>query len=63
MAGLIILIPLSTFIMFDLRHDFIQAKSVVSYLSDEKAGGSINGYYNDRVVSIIYSFKGFKIPQ
>lgn len=62
LAGLVILIPLSTFLMFDLRHDFIQVKSVFAYLSDEKAGGSINGYFNDRVVSITDSFNVLNLP-
>lgn len=62
LAGLIILIPLSTFIMFDLRHDFIQMRSVLNFFSDEKAGGSINGYYNDRVVSITDSFNVLTLP-
>ena len=36
----ILLLPLSSFIIFDLRHDFLQTKAVFSYLS---AGGSENG--------------------
>ena len=34
----IILIPLSTFIIFDLRHDFLQALSVVKFLQSQNQG-------------------------
>ncbi len=34
LAFFLILIPLSSYILFDLRHDFIQLKSLIKYLSE-----------------------------
>ena len=37
---LIALLPLSTFIMFDYRHDFLQIHSIVNYFTSSSNGGS-----------------------
>lgn len=63
LAGLLLLMPISTFIAFDVRHDFIQFKSVVSTLTGE--GGSdfsLNGYWPDRWTSFIDTFRFWSIP-
>jgi len=40
LAFLILLIPLSTFILFDLKHQFLQTNSVLNYLSEKKMSGA-----------------------
>lgn len=55
LAFLVIALPLCTYLAFDLRHDFIQARSVVEHFNQNKSA-SINGYFNDRVVSMVDSF-------
>jgi hypothetical protein len=58
----ILLIPLSTFILFDLRHQFLQAKSVLSYLShtSTRIQGNyftfIGGRLSDMFFSLINSY-------
>lgn len=38
----IIIIPLSTFILFDLKHQFLQTKSVLNYLSNKESSGKLD---------------------
>jgi len=40
LAFLILLIPLSTFILFDLKHQFLQTNAVLGYLSEKKTSGA-----------------------
>lgn len=61
LAGSLLLIPLSTFIAFDVRHEFIQFKTVLNTLING-SGGSLNGYWPDRWVSFIDAFRFWSIP-
>lgn len=61
-AGLLLLLPLSTFIVFDLRHDFIQFKSFLTLLTGGNNSYSLNGYWPDRWSSFIDSFSFWLIP-
>ncbi len=45
---LILLIPLSTFILFDLKHQFLQTKSVINYLTGKETSGQV-----DKPISVI----------
>lgn len=56
LAGFVILLPLSTFVVFDLRHDFIQIKSVVAYLATDNNTESVRNYLLNRIASILESF-------
>jgi hypothetical protein len=38
----VLAIPLSTYILFDLRHNFLQTQSVIKYLSGAESHGKIN---------------------
>ncbi len=63
MAGLLLLIPISTFIAFDLRHDFIQLESVLATLTGKNGNNcSLNGYWPDRWASFIDAFRFWSIP-
>lgn len=63
LAGLLLLIPVSTFIAFDVRHDFIQFKSVLGTFTGESGGNfSLNGYWPDRWTSFIDTFRFWSIP-
>lgn len=63
LSGLLLLIPFSTFIIFDLRHDFIQFNSVLSNVTGEGGGSySLNGYWPDRWTSFIDAFRVWVIP-
>lgn len=44
---LILLIPLSTFILFDLKHQFLQTRSVLNYLSGKDIAGKIDRSFSD----------------
>lgn len=63
-AYFIILIPLSTFILFDIRHDFIQIKSVISYFSTKPPNDdwTVMKYLIERIKSIIDSFNILSLP-
>lgn len=41
-AFLILLIPLSTYFLFELRHDFLQTRSIISYISTKQKVGSLS---------------------
>lgn len=41
LAFLILIIPLSSFILFDLKHQFIQTKSVINYLTGKENTGKV----------------------
>ncbi len=60
---LILLIPLSTFILFDLKHQFLQTKSVLNYMTGKDIAGKIDRPFNDilrsRIDSIIHVGPGF----
>ncbi len=63
LSGLLLIIPLSTFVVFDLRHEFIQFNSILSNLSGENGGSySLNGYWPDRWTSFIDTFHIWLIP-
>ncbi len=63
LAGLLLLIPVSTFIAFDLRHDFIQFKSVLAvFAGGSNSSFSLNGYWPDRWTSFIDTFRFWSIP-
>lgn len=63
LAGLLLLIPVSTFIAFDVRHDFIQFKSVLAIITGESDSNfSLNGYWPDRWTSFIDAFRFWSIP-
>lgn len=63
LAGLLLLIPISTFIVFDLRHDLIQLNSVLANLTGKSGGNlSLNGYWPDRWASFIDTFRFWLIP-
>jgi hypothetical protein len=57
-ALFILLIPLSTFILFDLKHQFLQTRSVLNYLSGKQVAGKIDRSFSDilnsRLNSIIH---------
>lgn len=38
----VILLPLSTFILFDLRHDFLQTKSLLNFIFNTHQSGAVN---------------------
>lgn len=52
---LIILIPLSTFILFDLKHQFLQTHSVINYLTGKENSGKVDKKFSDIVQSRIRS--------
>lgn len=60
---LILLIPLSTFVLFDLKHQFLQTKSVINYLTGKENTGkldrSFKDLWNSRINSIIHDGPGF----
>lgn len=63
LLGLLLFIPTSTFIAFDLRHNFIQLKSVIATLTGENGSNfSLNGYWPDRWTSFIDAFRFWSIP-
>jgi len=41
-AYFILLIPLSTYFLFELRHDFLQTRSIISYITTKQNVGSLN---------------------
>ena len=47
LAIFILFIPLSTFILFDLKHQFLQTKSVLNYLSGKEVAGKIDRSFSD----------------
>lgn len=57
-----IFIPLSTFILFDLRHDFLQSRSVMRYFSERDANDdwTVIKYANLRLWAIIDCFSIIK---
>lgn len=42
LAYLILLIPLSTYFLFELRHNFLQIKSIISYVTTKQNVGSLS---------------------
>lgn len=54
-ALLILLIPLSTFILFDLKHDFLQTRSALNYITGKENTGKIDKSMSDVVRSRIKS--------
>ncbi len=51
----ILLIPLSTFILFDIRHNFLQLKAIMNFLSAGKDLGKINlqSFFLSRIKGIL----------
>lgn len=60
---LILLIPLSSFILFDLKHQFLQTKSVLHYMTGKDIAGKIDRPFNDvlrsRIDSLVHVGPGF----
>lgn len=60
---LILLIPLSTFILFDLRHQFLQTRSVINYLTGAQNSGKVEKPLGEmiktRVQSVVNDGPGF----
>lgn len=52
---LIILIPLSTFILFDLKHQFLQTKSVMNYITGKENTGKVDKKLDDIIRTRIRS--------
>lgn len=61
LVWLVMLIPLSTFIVFDLRHDFIQVTSVLAFLGEKGVSGE-NHYWAGRLQSILEAFRLVYLP-
>lgn len=61
-AFLALFIPLSTFLVFDLRHNFIQSKSVVEYLQSGSGASNFEDYLSERVISLLDSFSVLVFP-
>ena len=59
-----ILLPLSTFILFDLRHDFLQSRSVINYFSIKNPNDdwTIIKYLSERFDSVIDCFTFLRSP-
>jgi 4-amino-4-deoxy-L-arabinose transferase-like glycosyltransferase len=62
LAGFVIALPISTFIVFDLRHDFIQFRSALNYLTNDNSGSENINYWTDRLHSITDSFSVWAFP-
>lgn len=62
-APLILLIPLSSFILFDLKHEFLQTRSVLNYLNGKNNVVTSDKNYSDilntRIDSIVNVGPGF----
>lgn len=55
---LVLSVPLSSFIFFDLRHDFLQTKAVLAYFRNNSlAGFSWFNYFVERLTAMIDLFK------
>jgi len=61
-ALLSILLPLSSYLLFELRHDFLQVRSVINYLSGVENTGkvdiSLNGLVMQRINTLINDAPG-----
>lgn len=55
-AYLILLLPLSTFVIFDLRHNWIQLQAVKQYLSQESSPLSLETLLLSRLNSLIFDY-------
>ncbi len=63
LAGALLLIPISTFIAFDVRHDFIQFHSALDTLTGKNGSNfSLNGYWPDRWSAFIDTFRFWAVP-
>ncbi len=49
LSPFILLIPLSTFFAFDLKNNFLQARSVLNYLSGAEIAGKVNTPFNELI--------------
>jgi hypothetical protein len=47
LSFLILLVPLSTFILFDLKHDFLQVRSAMNYISGKENTGKVDKKFTD----------------
>lgn len=58
----IILLPLSTFLVFDLRHDFIQVRSAINGFIEKKETIDQKNYLSSRLIAFRDSFSLIKYP-
>lgn len=59
LSWLAILLPLSTFLLFDWRHDFLQLNSIINYFTSSSNGGadfSLAAYLQQRLTALIDCF-------
>ena len=53
----VLIIPLSTYILFDLRHNFLQLDSILSQVGSETGSGKVpfSSYVQNRIDGLLYS--------
>lgn len=51
LSAFILIIPLSTYILFDLRHNFLQLSSIFMHIGDETGSGNVpfSGFLHNRI--------------
>ncbi len=47
LMSLVIIVPLSSYILFELRHDFLQIRSVINYISGVENTGKVDSSFRD----------------
>lgn len=57
LLGFIICIPLSTFFIFDVRHEFAQTKSAMAYMGGGNSTGSLTAHLSARLFEFSGSFR------
>lgn len=63
LSYIILLIPLSTFILFDIKHNGLQLNAVMQFLSDKNGfSASIQNIFDDRIRALIFDFFDFFSP-
>ncbi len=54
----ILLIPLSTFILFDLKHNWLQLNAVMQFFSSKNSSSVFSNVLNERIKALIFDFFG-----
>src|SRR3989338_10451181 len=62
LSYLILLIPISTFILFDIKHDWLQYKALIRFLSQNSSSGNILNIFQDRIRVLFFDFFDFLSP-
>jgi len=63
LAGFLLLLPISTFVVFDLRNNFLQLNSALAVATGKNPSNfSLNGYWPDRYASFIDTFRFWLLP-